>query len=140
VDNFWTTTFILWTEVVQDKSYFPVDNFIHCFEQPGPGVFKHFTHFKLELNHSKCKFSSLFYLIETLLLFYLKWMPVKIEFMVFNATFNNISVIPWWSLLLVKETRVLGENHRPVTSHWQTLSHNVVSSTPCHERGSNSQL
>ena len=21
-----------------------------------------------------------------------------------------------------------GENHRPVTSHWQTLSHNVVSS------------
>jgi hypothetical protein len=23
---------------------------------------------------------------------------------------------------------VPGENHRPVTSHWQTLSHNVVSS------------
>jgi len=22
------------------------------------------------------------------------------------------------------------ENHRPVASHWQTLSHNVVSSTP----------
>jgi hypothetical protein len=31
-------------------------------------------------------------------------------------------------------------DHWPVTSHWQTLSHNVVSSTPCHERGSNSQL
>jgi hypothetical protein len=28
----------------------------------------------------------------------------------------------------------------PVASHWQTLSHNVVSSTPCHEWGSNSQL
>ena len=23
-----------------------------------------------------------------------------------------------------------GGNHRPVESHWQTLSHNVVSSTP----------
>jgi hypothetical protein len=23
-----------------------------------------------------------------------------------------------------------GENHRPATSHWQTLSQNVVSSTP----------
>jgi hypothetical protein len=49
--------------------------------------------------------------------------------MVFNATFNNISVISWWSVLLVEETGVTGENHRPVTSHWQTLSHNVVSST-----------
>ena len=27
-----------------------------------------------------------------------------IFFMVFNATFNNISVISWWSVLLVKET------------------------------------
>jgi hypothetical protein len=25
------------------------------------------------------------------------------------------------------------ENHQPVASHWQTLSHNVVSSTPRHE-------
>jgi len=31
------------------------------------------------------------------------------------------------------------ENHRPIPSHSQTLSHNVVSSTPSHERGSNSQ-
>jgi hypothetical protein len=29
---------------------------------------------------------------------------------VFNATFNNISVISWWSILLVKETGVPGEN------------------------------
>ena len=49
--------------------------------------------------------------------------------MVFNATFNNISVIFWQSVLLVKETGVPGENHQPVASHWQTLSHNVVSST-----------
>jgi hypothetical protein len=32
-----------------------------------------------------------------------------------------------------------GENHRPVASHWQNLSHNDVSSTPRHERGSKSQ-
>jgi hypothetical protein len=50
--------------------------------------------------------------------------------MVFNATFNNISVISWRSVLLAEETRVSGENHRPFASHWQTLSHNVVSSTP----------
>ena len=50
--------------------------------------------------------------------------------MVFNATFNNISVILWQSVLLVEETGVPGENHRPVRNHWQTLSHNVVSSTP----------
>jgi hypothetical protein len=41
--------------------------------------------------------------------------------MVFNAASNNISVISWRSVLLVKETRVPGENHLPVTSHWQTL-------------------
>jgi len=46
--------------------------------------------------------------------------------MVFNATFNNISVILWQSVLLVEETGGLWENHRPVWSHWQTLSHNVV--------------
>jgi hypothetical protein len=60
--------------------------------------------------------------------------------MVFNATFNNISVISWRSVLLVEETGVPGENHRPVASHWQTLSHNVVSSKTRDERGSNSQL
>ena len=48
---------------------------------------------------------------------------------VFNATFNNISVISWRSDLLVEETGVPRENHWPVTSQWQT-SHNVVSSTP----------
>jgi hypothetical protein len=34
--------------------------------------------------------------------------------MVFNTTFNNISVISCRSVLLVEETRVPGENHRPV--------------------------
>jgi hypothetical protein len=61
----------------------------------------------------------------------------SVRFMVFNTTFNNISVISWQSVLLVEET---GENHRLVTCHWQFLTHIVVSSTPCSERGSNSQL
>jgi len=36
---------------------------------------------------------------------------------VFNADFNNISAISWRSVLLMEETRVTGENHRPVASH-----------------------
>ena len=51
--------------------------------------------------------------------------------MVFNVTFNNISVISWWSVLLVEVTGLPG-------SHCITLSHNVVSCIPCHERGSKS--
>ena len=47
-------------------------------------------------------------------------------FMVFNTTFNNISVISWWSVLLVEKTRAPRENYQPVTSHWQTLLHNIV--------------
>ena len=43
--------------------------------------------------------------------------------MVFNTIFNNISVISWRSILLVEETGVPRENHRPVASHWQILSH-----------------
>ena len=47
--------------------------------------------------------------------------------MVFNATFNHISAVSWWSaVLLVEEIVVLGENHRPVISHGQTLSDNVA--------------
>jgi hypothetical protein len=58
---------------------------------------------------------------------------------VFNATFKNISVISLRSVLLVKETGVPGEKHQLVASHRQTLSHYVVSSTPRHGRGFNSQ-
>jgi hypothetical protein len=47
--------------------------------------------------------------------------------MVFNTTFNNISVS-------VSVSFIGGGNHQPVASHWQTLSHNVVSSTPLHEQ------
>jgi hypothetical protein len=46
--------------------------------------------------------------------------------MVLYASFSHISAISWRSVLLVEENGVPGENHRPVASHWQTLSHNVV--------------
>jgi hypothetical protein len=53
--------------------------------------------------------------------------------MVFNTTFNNISVISWRSVLLVAETGVPRENHQPTASHEQPLSRqNIVSSTPRH--------
>jgi len=62
-----------------------------------------------------------------------RWLiyPEKGRGMIFNATLNIISAISWRSVLLVEETGVPGENYRPVASHWQTLSHNSVSSTPC---------
>ena len=43
-----------------------------------------------------------------------------------NATFNNISVISWQSVLLVGEAALSGDNHWPAAGHCQTLSHKVV--------------
>ena len=60
----------------------------------------------------------------------LVYLSRRVGITVFKATFNNISVISWQSVLMVEETRVHGENHRPTTSHWQTLSHNVILSSP----------
>ena len=37
--------------------------------------------------------------------------------MIFNATFSNISAILWLSVLLVEETGISGENHRPPANH-----------------------
>ena len=34
-----------------------------------------------------------------------------VRVVVFNATFHTISVISWWSVLLVEETGVPAENH-----------------------------
>jgi hypothetical protein len=62
-------------------------------------------------------------------------MSLKFEMgiMVFNTTFNNMSVISGRSVLLVEKTTDLPQ----VTD--KSLSHNVVLSTPRHERDSNSQ-
>jgi hypothetical protein len=43
-------------------------------------------------------------------------------FFVFNATFSNISAIPWRPVLVVEEAAVPGENHRPWASNYQALS------------------
>ena len=56
---------------------------------------------------NKLVFKSDFYFLP----FNLKITRVKVRVMVFNATFNNISIISWRSVLLVKETGVPGENH-----------------------------
>jgi hypothetical protein len=49
------------------------------------------------------------------------WWPsfyiLRVMVMVFNTTFNNISVISSLSVLLVEETGVPGENHRSAVSH-----------------------
>ena len=50
----------------------------------------------------------------------------KARDMVFNAIFNNISVILWGTVLLVEENGVTDKLYR-----------NVVSSTPCNERDLN---
>ena len=53
------------------------------------------------------------------------------SFMVLNATFNNISVISWQSVLLVEEIGVSRETNDLSEVNDKLLSHNVVSSTPC---------
>ena len=40
-----------------------------------------------------------------------RFVGLKVMVMVFNATFNNISVISWQSVLFVEETGVPGWNH-----------------------------
>ena len=37
--------------------------------------------------------------------------------MMFNATFNDISVISGLSDLLMEDTEVFGENHQPAANH-----------------------
>jgi hypothetical protein len=42
---------------------------------------------------------------------------IRVRVIVFSATLSNISAISWWSVLLVEETGVPGENHRTAGSH-----------------------
>ena len=64
---------------------------------------------------------------------------IGVSDMVFHTTFNNVSAISYWSVLLMVEAGIPDENNQPAANHCQTLSQNVVSSTPRHERDSNSQ-
>ena len=70
---------------------------------------------------------------------YIKRPSVGVRAMVFNATFNNISVISWWSVLLVEESGVPLEKTAYLRKSLTNLLHKIVSSTPRHERDSNSQ-
>ena len=47
----------------------------------------------------------------------------RVRVMVLNATFNNIAVISWRSVLLMEETGVPGQNHRHLASYWPNLAH-----------------
>ena len=68
----------------------------------------------------------------------LKWRPINPVWLKYGIVynyctslniFNNISVMLWRSVILVEEAEGPGENHRPVASNWQTLSHIVVDPT-----------
>ena len=100
---------MIWFHKIIFSQWGPMFNYILILQQ-----------FWLDQQHKIFKTLSVFMVYHSLV----GW------FMVFNAIFNNISVILWQSVLLAEETRVPGENQWPVASHWQTLSHNVVSSTP----------
>ena len=79
-------------------------------------------------------------IIKTKILNKIKVKLSGVRVMVFNPTSSNISAISWWSVLVVEETGVLWVNHQPAESHWQTWSHNVVSSTSRHEPDSNTSF
>ena len=57
---------------------------------------------------------------------------IRVRIILFNATFNNISVISWRSVLLMDETKAPRETHSSAASHCQTLFFRVVSSTSGH--------
>ena len=46
---------------------------------------------------------------------HINWIRVMV--MMLNATFNNFSAISWRLVLLVEETGVQREYHRPAASH-----------------------
>ena len=53
------------------------------------------------------KLTLIRYLVNLVDLFYYDLLPCnRIRVMVFNATFNNVSGISWWSVVLVEETGV----------------------------------
>jgi len=80
---------------------------------------------KTSFNHifiNNIQFSILSLRFCIFVYFVLSKIIVLLWFMVFNATFNNISVISWRSVLLVEETGVPRENHWPVASHWNFIT------------------
>jgi hypothetical protein len=69
---------------------------VHFFETKKSGLLRQVT------NKEKCTFNTGFIVYVHYYIELLK----GVRFMVFNATFNNISVISWWSVLLMDTTGV----------------------------------
>jgi hypothetical protein len=63
------------------------------------------------LNKNFCSINTFMLFLNQKLLFNNYIHATDLESMVFNATFNNISVISWQSILLVVDTRVPRENN-----------------------------
>ena len=91
-------------------------SFVHCVVCPSIYVFwlSRCLSFKLRLLITILVSSNFSYIRRFQII-------VNCLFVVCLMVFNNIS---WRSVLLVEEIGGLGENHRTVASHWQTLSHN----------------
>jgi hypothetical protein len=51
-------------------------------------------------------------------------------FIVFNATFSNISAISWLPILVVEEAGIPGENHQTCANNGSALSFAVASRVP----------
>ena len=116
---------ILITPLVSSNSSLTTHALRHSLEI----IFRHFSSEYLTIR-SMLFFYSLDRIVSSHLSKSFCWILVIVTVVVLNATFNNISAISWRSVLFMEESSVPGENNRPAARNWQTLSHNVVSSTP----------
>jgi hypothetical protein len=73
---------------------------------------------------------------DIFLIYMFKYNVLWLVLLICNSTINTISVYRGDELFFFMATGVSGENHRSDASHWQTLSHKIVSSTPRHGRAS----
>lgn len=64
-----------------------------------------------KLNKDNCKLNLLEKRLYFCSLIKVTWHLMGDALWLFNATFNNITVISWWLVLLIEETRMSGENH-----------------------------
>jgi hypothetical protein len=69
------------------------------------------------MHYQEGGFSMLFVLFCSFCLFSFVFVYLFVCLMVFNVTFNNISVITWRSVLLVEETGLPEKNDGPAASH-----------------------
>ena len=116
------TYMILWTSFEILQILFKINSFRTC---------NLVLHFHIIHIIRALRFDMSDNLVNRLITIFQNMVGDLVWFMVFNATFNNISAISWRSVLLVEEIGVPSTCRKSLTN----LSHNVVSST----RSSNSQ-